>query len=259
MRRAVVLAAGVGSRLRPWTHDRPKALVEVDGVPILLRLARLLAARGVSEVIVATGWCEDAVIRATERVHGVRWILRRNADYDRTQNVASLHACSGALLDGGPRETLKLDGDLFVEEAVLDRLLAAPMPARGLLAAVDGSAPLGDEEMKVAVRAGRIEGFGKALDPARAHGESIGVERIAADAVSSIVDGVGRAVTAGETHLYYEDVYDRLLEARGGPLDARAIDVSGLAWTEIDTPDDLARAQRLALQVAKSTASRSTP
>ncbi len=246
MRRAVVLAAGVGARLRPWTHDRPKVLVEVDGVPILVRLARQLAARGVTEVIVATGWCEDAVIRASERVRGVRWVIRRNAEYDRTQNVASLHACGAALLEGGPRETIKLDGDLYVDEAVLDRLLGASMPTGGLLAAVDRSAPLGDEEMKVRTTGDRIEAFGKGLDPAHAHGESIGLERIAADAVSSIVDAVGRAVTEGETHLYYEDVYDRLLAARGGPIDARAIDVSGLAWTEIDTPDDLARAERLA-------------
>ena len=59
---AILLVAGVGSRLRPLTDDRPKALVEVaPGETILGRAVRLLVASGVTEIIAVTGYRDDAV------------------------------------------------------------------------------------------------------------------------------------------------------------------------------------------------------
>jgi choline kinase len=89
----------------------------------------------------------------------------------------------------------------------------------------------------------RVVALGKGIDPSRAYGESIGVARMGKRAVSSIVDAVGAAVTAGETGIYYEDVWSRMLQSG---LVARAVDVRDLRWTEIDTPEDLARAEQLA-------------
>ncbi|MBI2395318.1 MAG: phosphocholine cytidylyltransferase family protein [Deltaproteobacteria bacterium] len=249
MIRAVVLAAGVGARLRPWTDDRPKALVEVAGEPLLLRMGRQLAAVGVDELIVATGHAEEAVVRALSSLHGLRWQVRRNERFDTTQNVVSLHACADALLDE-PCETWKLDGDLWLEDAVLARIGALPLASQELLCAVDvrGAARgrvLGAEEMKVVLDRERIVAFGKQLDPRRAHGESMGIERLGTGAVSTVIHEVGRAVTAGETSLYYEDVYDRVLER----VAATAVPCGDLRWTEIDTPDDLARAEELARSV----------
>lgn len=243
--RAVILAAGVGSRLAPHTDDRPKVLLEIDGESLLARLARQLRRVGVDELIVATGHAEQAVLRALERLP-MRATVCRNPAFDRTQNVASLHACGDALLADGPRETWKLDGDLWLDDAVVDALARAPLPEDGLLCAVDERAELGAEEMKVRIADGRIVAFGKHLDPRAAHGESMGIERLGRRAVSSIVHMVGAAVTGGETSLYYEDVYDRAL--RAGALTALPVALGDRPWTEIDTPADLDRAMGLARQ-----------
>jgi len=246
MIRAVILAAGVGSRLAPHTDDRPKALVEVAGASLLARLARQLRAVGVEELIVATGHAEHAVVRALAAIP-MRSTICNNPGFAHTQNVASLHACAAAILSGGARETWKLDGDLWLDDRVITRLAALPLPEDALLCAVDRRSDLGAEEMKVRIEGERIVAFGKHLDPATAHGESMGIERLGSRAVSSIVDAVSRAVTVGETHLYYEDVYHRILQ-RHGDASPRALAVSSgdLPWTEIDTPEDLARAGRLA-------------
>ncbi len=243
MTRAVILAAGGGTRLRPLTDDRPKALLEIDGEPLLVRLARQLARVGVSELVIATGHGEGAVSAILPSLP-LPATVRRNSAYATTQNAVSLYACADRLIG----ETWKLDGDLLFEDGFLERLARAPMHDDELLCAVDMRHDLGAEEMKVELNGTRIVGFGKAIDPKRAAGESTGVERIGSRALSSIVDALGAAVTAGEMHLYYEDVYDRLVRARA--LRAIAVNVSDLRWTEIDTPEDLARAEAIARRTA---------
>ena len=243
MIRAVILAAGVGARLRPLTDDRPKAMLVVDGEPLLARLARQLRAVGVTELVVATGHAEESV-------RGVDAILCRNELYATTQNVVSLHACREHLT---PVETWKLDGDLFLEDAFLERLARAPLADDEMICAVERRGNLGDEEMKVELDGDRIVRFGKAIP--RGHAESAGVERIGSVALSAIVHAVGAAVTGGETGLYYEDVYDRVLGGIHIPgsrlrripgIRARAVDIGDLAWTEIDTLADLQRAEGIA-------------
>jgi choline kinase len=249
--RACILAAGIGQRLRPLTDDKPKALVEVAGKSFLSRMIAQLVAVGVTELVVATGYCEDAVSRALETCP-IPWVLRRNDAYDRTQNSVSLHACADALLRGGAQDTFKLDGDVILDVEILRRLKRTLESSRcDLVAAVDPKPGLGAEEMKVQLARSdskngeHIAAFGKHLDPTTSAGESIGVELIAARAVSPIVDALGALVTSGTTNLYYEDVYDRLIRTQPA-LDVRAVMVGDLPWTEVDTAEDLARAGEIA-------------
>src|SRR5262249_15730028 len=159
-----------------------------------------------------------------------------NPAYDRTQNAVSLYRCAEAV---GRRSFFKLDGDVLFHPEVLQRLAAC---SAGLAVAVDTRPGLGAEEMKVLVEGDRITAFGKELDPALAAGESVGIERVDAAVAVELFQALGQAVSASETHLYYEEVYSRLI--RSGVGVAR-VDVTDLAWIEVDTPDDLARAREL--------------
>src|SRR3954452_18975619 len=93
---AVVLVAGIGSRLRPITDDRPKALVDLGGETILGRAVRLLTEYGVRKVVLATGYREDAV-QAAMTVQGAPLTVEycKNPEFDRTQNSVSLALCRG--------------------------------------------------------------------------------------------------------------------------------------------------------------------
>lgn len=237
---AVLLCAGIGSRLRPLTDDRPKCLVDVgpdggSGETILGRAVRLLVDAGVREIVCATGYREDAVRRALAGAP-VPVSYCPNPAYDRTQNSVSLLLCREAIAG---RAFYKLDGDVLFHPDILARLARSDA---ALAVAVERRADLGDEEMKVLAEGTRIRAFGKKLDPRSSAGESIGIERVGASMVSSLFDALSRARDAGRTELYYEDVYGELV---AGGLDAELVDVTDLAWTEIDTPDDLARARAL--------------
>jgi choline kinase len=232
----IVLAAGVGSRLRPLTDALPKCLVEVGGASMLARAVRLLADAGAREVIVSTGYL-DAVVRAAMASAPVPVRFAHNPDYDTTQNVVSLQRALALVPDGC--DVVKLDGDVVFEAAVLARLLAAECDA---CAAIDDAGPPPDEAMKVRAEGGRVVRFGKGLDAASALGESIGIERFAARVVPDLARALSRAIAAGRTDVYYEDVYNDLVAAG---LALRPVSVGGLRWNEVDDVDDLARARAL--------------
>ena len=236
---AVILVAGIGSRLRPITDDRPKALVDLGGETILGRTVRLLADYGVRRVILATGYREDAV-RAAMQGAPVAVEYCRNPEFDRTQNSVSLALCRNAI---GSDAFFKLDGDVVFQRQVLERL----DDCRSELAvAVDAGRMLDAEAMKVTLSGAdglNISAFGKGIALAESAGESIGIERIAAAISGTLFDALGTAISAGETGLYYEDVYSRLIAQ--GALRAEAVAVADLPWTEVDDFADLERAREL--------------
>jgi choline kinase len=237
-RTAVILAAGVGSRLRPLTDDKPKALVPVRGRSILARALDALRACGVEKLVVAGGYREDALRNALAGAP-FEVLFRHNPRYETTQNSVSLALCRDAL----ERDAFfRLDGDVVFDASILSRLDSVEA---SLATAVDSRRVLDLEAMKVRVdpQTGLIGGFGKAISLADAAGESIGIERIAADASAALFDALDEAGRRGETSLYYEDVYSTMIER--GVLRAVAVEVGDLRWCEIDAPDDLAFAERL--------------
>ncbi|MFO0625764.1 MAG: phosphocholine cytidylyltransferase family protein [Polyangiales bacterium] len=230
----ILLAAGLGSRLRPLTDDRPKCLMDLGGETLLARLVRQLVAGGVTHLVVATGYeaarVEEALARAPVPV-----TFAPCPDYATTQNSVSLLR---ALDRCPPGAVVKLDGDLVVPDAVITLALSAA----GSCVLVDDRAPPREEAMKVRCDGDRAVAFGKGLDPARCRGESIGIERFTPADRAVLHDVLRETVARGVTDRYYEDLYDDAIR-RGVTLHARSL--QGAAWTEVDDHTDLARARAL--------------
>jgi choline kinase len=233
-RLAVILVAGIGSRLRPLTDDRPKALVEIGaGETILGRAVRLLVEHGVTRIVLATGYREDAV-RASLASANVDITYRLNPRFDSTQNSVSLSLCADAVEDA---PFFKLDGDVVFRKEVLARLDSC---SSSLAVALDRTRRTDEEAMKV--RLGddmRIVELGKHISLDAAAGESIGIELVREGLTRKLFAALARA----RTDLYYEDVYSQLIGA--GELEARAVDVGDLPWTEVDNHEDLQKAREL--------------
>ena len=110
--RAVVLAAGEGTRLRPLTSDRPKCLVELAGRTLLDWQLAALHDAGVSDVTIVTGYRAEQITVGTRRVHNER--------YAETNMVASL-MCARAAFDGAD-DVLIAYGDIVYEPRLVDAL-----------------------------------------------------------------------------------------------------------------------------------------
>lgn len=238
--RAVILAAGLGSRLEPLTLERPKCMVEVAGVAIVDRMIARIAEAGIEDVVVVTGHLHEVLERhLASSAHPVarRAVTVWNERYAEWGNFYSLLVARDAI---GGDSFIKLDGDVVMDGGVLPALLAAPGPA---VLAVDRKPGLGDEEMKVRVEHGRAVELSKRIPPEAALGESIGIERIDAELAPAVFDALAKLIDLGETHEYYERAYELLM--RDGAAFGFA-DITACTWTEVDNRDDLAEAERLA-------------
>ncbi|HHH10836.1 MAG TPA: phosphocholine cytidylyltransferase family protein [Sorangium sp.] len=236
VQQAVILAAGLGTRLLPLTADRPKALVEVAGTALLRRLLDSCEAAGLREAVVITGHRRGQLERWLQAYDGsLRLRTVHNEAYDTLGNAWSLYCARAAVGGDG---FIKLDGDLLLDSSIVTRLRQRP----GSAIVLDRSVTLDAEAMKAAVdRSGRVQQMGKWLPLTEAHGESIGVEKIAADDYERVFAGIRRRVKGqGEGDAYYEDVYHALIAA-GWHLDS--YDCSGAFWCEVDDSRDLARAE----------------
>ncbi|NMB75001.1 MAG: phosphocholine cytidylyltransferase family protein [Myxococcales bacterium] len=235
--KAVLLAAGVGSRLRPHTESSPKALLPVAGRSILHRALDAFARLKLEEAVIVTGHLHESIEAAVQDAPlPVRTIF--NPRYDTANNYYSLLVAEPSLAG---QDFIKLDADLVFSPEVLERLLAG---AGDLVLALDRSVHLGDEEMKIRLGPdGRVLSVSKKLLPQDCAGESIGMERIGAAFSRVLFDELRALDREGLTNSYYEDAYDRLAR-RGGP-DLRCADVTGMRWFEIDDERDWREADRL--------------
>jgi choline kinase len=134
-----------------------------------------------------------------------------------------------------------LNCDVLFHPALLDDLLSARHDNALLLAYREHDQPLfGDEEMKVKVRSGRVTDMAKAMDPAQADGENLGIVKFGAEGAAALVDIMDRLIDAGGIRDWAPRAFAEF--AKTHPL--HAIGTRGLPWIEIDFPEDYQRAVR---------------
>lgn len=239
----LVLAAGAGRRLRPYTDTLPKALVPVDGDKTVLDLTLAnFAEVELRDVAVVIGYRGDAVRDRKadlEKTYGVTLHLVENDKAEEWNNAYSLWCARDVIKDGA----ILANGDTVHPVSVERTLLAARGDGKKIILALDTVKQLADEEMKVvtdpAKGARRIT---KLMDPAEASGEYIGVTLIEPEAAADLADAL-RATYERDPQLYYEDGYQELID-RGFTIDTAPI--GDVSWVEIDNHDDLARGREIA-------------
>jgi choline kinase len=222
----VYLAAGEGKRLRPLTDDRPKAMIELDGVPLAQRALQSLRSAGAGEVIAVTGYRAETLRELGDLIAG----HRINPRFANAENVYSLWLARDVV----ERGCYVVNSDVLFEDEVARRLVGL----KGTAILCDASHGVEEESMKVLVRAGRLERLSKSL-PIDGNPEYTGLSRIDPADGPRLAAILEQFVEHDEIGVYYEAAIEEL--ARDVPVGVARID--GLAWMEIDDHDDLARAR----------------
>jgi len=233
MMRAVILAAGKGSRLNGNSPESPKCLTALGGETLIGRQIRLLRRAGIGDITVVVGCQAERVRRACG--HEVTYV--ENVRYAQTNSLYSLWMARPLLFEG----FVVLNCDVLFHPALLSDLLSSRHENALLLGyREDSQAPYGDEEMKVKVRDGRVVDMSKEMDPAEADGENLGVVKFGAPGAAALVEIMDGLVGQGRLRDWAPRAFAAF--AQRHPL--HAIGTRGLPWIEIDFPEDYERAVR---------------
>jgi choline kinase len=209
--RGAILAAGRGVRME---ETRPKTLLPVaENEPLLFYLLKGLQKAGVDDLVVVTGYAPDEI----------------------GAYVAEHWGDEGLQLVFNARYASVVNSDIVVPPDVFTRVLDT---AGDLVVAVEKRYGLDEEDMRVRIDGTRVRSISKKLKMAHSYGEFCGVSLLRPTAAAHYADVASDLAWSGETSIYYEDVYDRILDR----VDGRAAEVKAGEYAEVDERPDMDRA-----------------
>jgi choline kinase len=231
--KAIILAAGMGRRIKEAGWDQPKCLLPFGTAGLIDHLLAALLRVGVRDVVVVVGYQAD-VVRQAVTAHDVNATFIENPDYGSTNTINSLYLAREHMDD----DFLYFNADVLFDWRILELLLGMG----GNALAVDEGA-CGDEEVKVVVDSdNRIERIGKVLPGLTCRGEFIGVAKFDAsingDFISTLVSF---NEDRNERNVFFEAAVDELLASHV----CTSVPIGDLRAMEIDSPDDWRDAQGL--------------
>lgn len=245
--KAIIVAAGMGQRLHPLTNHSPKCLLEINGATILERSVSALRSCGVSDIVVVRGYEGNMIDLPALRYY-------ENVDFENNNILESLF-CARAEMEG---KFLFSYSDILFSVGVVKRVLNNPAD---FAIVVDTNwrehyvgrtqHPITEAEL-VAVSNGLVAKIGKdVVVPCEAYGEFIGLAKFSkkgAEILKDVYSCVSvefdkkRFHQAATIHkAYLTDMIQELIDRGYG---VSSVDIAG-EWQEIDTPQDLERAQIL--------------
>ena len=147
----LILAAGMGKRLKELTQNNTKCMVDVCGTPLIDRTMRQLDALGLTRIVIVVGYEGQKLIDHIGTLDLITPVIYvDNPIYDRTNNIYSLLLAKEQLIED---DTLLLESDIIFEDRILRDLLDDPRPSLALVDAyeswMDGTCVTLDEEDKI--------------------------------------------------------------------------------------------------------------
>jgi len=234
--KAIILSAGQGSRLGGLTAQRPKCLIEFAGRTLLDRQLDTLAANGVGEAVVVTGFRDDLVEAAlAQRTGGpvVRTIY--NPFYKVADNLGSLFMARTEL--SGDR--LVWNGDTLVSDRLMGRVLSNRRS--GISVTIDRKDSYDSDDMKVVEEAGRLKAIGKRLGQG-VNAESIGLLAFRSGGAERFREAIERDIRTPEGTTIW---YLRVIHHMAAEQEIWTFDINGEEWGEVDLPPDVIHAEEL--------------
>ncbi len=235
----VVLAAGMASRLRPLTNDRPKCLLTVGSRTLLQRTFDALIAAGIKEFVVVTGYRGEMIRLFLDKQYADKKLtfhFLHNADYQNNNNIFSLWMTRDIVRG---KEFILLDSDILFDPKIITRMVQEPGTALAL-----NRHELGDEEIKVIVDGqNQVVEISKVCSIADAVGESVGIEKMDAVYSEALFAELDRMIVEEKmVNVFYEKAFERLIPQHHC---FHIVDTTDFFSIELDTVEDFNSAKQL--------------
>lgn len=234
---ALILAAGMGSRLKDLTADNTKCMVKVNGVTMIERMLNQLENKAFSKIIIVTGYEGQKLIDFIETLDistPIEFI--NNPIYDQTNNIYSLWLAKDKLLE---EDTVLLESDLIFEDSILDALLDDSRPTLALVdkyeSWMDGTVVKLDEDDSISAFVPGKKFVYRDID---SYYKTVNIYKFSKEFSTThyvpFLDAYTQALGRNE---YYEQVLRVITLLDDPAIKAKRLD--GQKWYEIDDVQDL--------------------
>jgi choline kinase len=236
--KAIILAAGTASRLRPLTDNTPKCLLKVAGKTLLQRTIDNFVTNGISDFLIVTGYLQEMIIDFVKTNYpalNVKFVY--NKDFASTNNIYSLFLAEEFV---GGKDFILSDSDILFS----DEIIAALMEDKSPNVLAMNRHELGEEEIKIIADDDRnVLEISKVCSIQDAIGESVGIEKMTADYSTALYKELDQMILKeGLIDVFYERCFERLIP-QGHTF--KVVDTTSYFSYELDTPEDFERAKEL--------------
>lgn len=227
--KAILLAAGRGTRISRMVEEIPKSTLPIDGTPLIRRTVELLQQSNI-ECIVCVGYQKKKIYEALDGLDVTYYV---NPFYDVTNSIASLWFAAEQIDD----DVLILNADVYFSQTILDRVLQSP---HDVVMAVDKTRVEMGDYFFATTDSGCIVKYGKDLPLEGRTCEYVGLCQIKKSFCPSFVKRMNELIDTCQHSMWWENVLYSFAEER----DIHTVDVEGQFWSEIDYFDDYERILR---------------
>lgn len=225
--KALILNSGLGRRMGNLTSNIPKCLIKISATEtILSRQLKLIAAAGIDEIIITTGYCEQILIDYCNSLsYSIKITYVNNPLYTETNYIYSIY-CARDYLDD---DILLMHGDIVFESAVLDELLECKMSCMK----VSSTSKISNKDFKAVICSGKIVKIGTDLFENVVEAQAL--YKLNRTDWTKWLENIVNFCQKGNIQCYAEDAFNEIYDQ----CKIYAIDVEDKICMEIDNDDDL--------------------
>jgi L-glutamine-phosphate cytidylyltransferase len=235
--KVLILSAGQGRRLLPYTAESPKCTIPVLGRSMIEWQIDALLSLGIDRITVVVGYGADYVEQLLKQCYGTHCIkLIYNPEFAETNNLVSCWAAREEMNE----DFILLNGDTLFEASVLRRLLGEPV--RPVTVTIDHKNSYDADDMKVTLEGSRLVNIGKDLEPDKTNGESIGMILFRGEGPALFRAALEDALLAPSARKAF---YLSVIREMSQSMQVHTCSIAGLNWCEIDYPADIKRAEKI--------------
>lgn len=225
--KAILLAAGRGTRISRMIEEIPKSVLPVNGIPLIRRSVMMILEKGI-QPIVCVGYRQEKIYEALE---GLPVKYYYNPFYDVTNSIASLWFARDELSE----DTIIMNGDVYIDDDILNRIIETQKDCS--LMVDTGRTVVGDYFLKL--ENGFIRKYGKELPLEERSCEYVGIGKIRKVFLEEFKDKLERLISSQQHQLWWENILYSLVDS--AEKNIGTIDIKGVFWSEIDYFDDYER------------------
>ena len=234
--KAIILAAGNGKRLNPYTNDIPKCLLDLGGITILENQLNNIRKYGIDDVVIVTGYKSDKIEQFLRNYDGLG--MRINTIYTpfyrETNSLVSLWIARGEM----DQDLVVMNGDDVFEFDLLEKILDSK--EHNICLPIKIKNKYEDEDMKINIHENLVCEIGKSLTWSIS-GEAVGIRVFRSMGVVLLKRALEEEIrTEGATEKWYVSAVERLI-SKGYKVNA--LDIEDLYWMDVDFPEDFIQAR----------------